>query len=113
VTPRLATVVLASALIRRVNNEGGHATVLAKGDAKSGSILLLCADRGRVSALRERLLTADGSYAWQDVTPVESRESGDVSAYLERRRARDPDIWIIELDVPNAERFAAETSGDD
>ena len=67
---------------------------------------------GRSPALRERLLTLDGSYAWQDVTPVESRESGDVTAYLDRRRARDPDLWIIELDVPNAERFAAETSGD-
>jgi hypothetical protein len=35
-----------------------------------------------------------------------------VAAWLERRRARDPDLWIVELDIPNAQRFAAETSGD-
>ncbi|PHK02659.1 hypothetical protein VF08_18145 [Nostoc linckia z8] len=27
-----------------------------------------------------------------------------------RRRAQDPDLWLIELDIADAERFAAETS---
>jgi hypothetical protein len=113
VTPRLAAGVIASALIRRVNSEGGHATVLAKGDPTSGSILLLCANRGKVSSLRERLMMADGRYQWQEAGPPEARESGDFTPYLSRRRERDPDLWVIELDIPNAERFAAETSGDD
>jgi hypothetical protein len=113
VTPRLASGVLASALIRRVNAEGGHAMVLAKGDVTSGSILLVCAERGRVSGLRERLLGVDGAYVWQDVSPPATAETPDFSDYLKRRRARDPDLWVIELDIPNAERFAAETSGDD
>ncbi len=108
-TSRLASGVLASALIRRVNNEGGHATVVAKGDPDSGSILLLCADRGRVTSLRERLLASDGSYDWQDIGPQEARESGNYLDYLGRRRRSDPDLWIIELDIPNAERFAADT----
>jgi len=112
VTARLASGVIVSALIRRVNNEGGHAVVIAKGDPTSGSILLLCADRGRVSALRERLMTGDGRYEWQSVGPSEARESGDYGDYIERRRARDRDLWVLELDVPNAERFAAEVSDD-
>lgn len=112
-TPRLASGVLASALVRRVSNEGGHAAVLAKGDTTSGSILLVCIERGRFSALRERLLGTDGRYSWQDVTPQNAEETADFPQYLARRRARDPDLWIIELDIPNAERFAAETSGDD
>ena len=29
--------------------------------------------------------------------------------YIERRKSRDPDIWVIELDIPNAERFIVET----
>ncbi len=112
-TPRVASGVLASALVRRVNGEGGHAVVLAKGDATSGSILLVCAERGRFLSLRERLLGIDGRYGWQDVTPQKLEETADFKEYLARRRARDPDLWVIELDIPNAERFAAETSGDD
>ncbi|MBN9940404.1 DUF1491 family protein, partial [Listeria monocytogenes] len=29
--------------------------------------------------------------------------------YWRRRRDRDPDLWVVELDIPSAERFAAET----
>ncbi|MFZ4747332.1 MAG: DUF1491 family protein, partial [Sphingomonas sp.] len=35
-----------------------------------------------------------------------------VAAWLERRREHDPDLWIVELDIPNAQRFVAEMSGD-
>jgi len=30
-------------------------------------------------------------------------------SYWQRRRARDPDLWVIELDIASPERFAAET----
>jgi hypothetical protein len=113
VTLRLASGVLVSALIRRVQGEGGNAAVLARGDVTSGSILLVCSDRGRVTSLRERLLTADGHYGWQDVTPRDSTAPMDLTGYFQRRCQRDPDLWILELDIPNAERFAAETIADD
>ena len=32
-----------------------------------------------------------------------------VSDYWQRRRSRDPDLWVVELDIASAERFAAET----
>ncbi|HTH28885.1 MAG TPA: DUF1491 family protein, partial [Sphingobium sp.] len=31
---------------------------------------------------------------------------------LDRRRAADADLWIVELDIAEAERFAAETMCD-
>lgn len=100
---------LVSALIRRVAVEGGHAAVLTRGDPESGGILLACADRGRVSHLIERVLDLDGRYRWARCGPQESADPEAVSQYLERRRTRDPDIWIVELDIADAERFAAET----
>jgi hypothetical protein len=33
----------------------------------------------------------------------------EIYDYWRRRRARDPDLWVIELDIAQAERFAAET----
>lgn len=100
---------LVSALVRRVQTEGGHAAILAKGDAGGGAIILACAERGRASGLLERVLDVQGRYVWAPCGPADLTDSGEISQYLERRRARDPDIWVVELDIADAERFAAET----
>lgn len=104
-TARLTSAVLISALIRRVGAEGGNAAVLAKGDLTAGAILLICMEKGIVQTVRERVLDPKGIYVWTAVGPA---EQGSISAYLERRRARDPDLWLVELDIANAERFAAD-----
>jgi hypothetical protein len=102
--PRLATSVLAGALIRKAQGEGGFAAVLAKGDPTSGAILLILTEKGGNPRVLERLLQPDGSYSW--AKPVEKAE--EVPAFVARRRRFDPDLWLIELDVPSAERFTAE-----
>jgi hypothetical protein len=96
---------LVSALVRLVGAEGGNATVLAKGDATAGAILLICMERGIVQSVREHILDAKGAYAWAPVGPP---EPDALQAYFQRRRARDPDLWLVELDIADAERFAAQ-----
>jgi len=103
-TARLTSAMFVSALMRRVSVAGGNAMVLAKGDPEAGAILLVCAERGVVISVRERLLGVDG-YSWEVVGPADDEPR---SAYLERRRSRDTDLWLVELDIANAERFAAE-----
>jgi hypothetical protein len=109
-TARLSSAMLVSALIRRVEIAGGSAMVLAKGDPGGGAVILACAERGLVSQLLERVLGIDGVYAWSRCGP-DAQEG--FAQYLERRRASDPDIWIIELDIAGAERFAAEMIASD
>jgi hypothetical protein len=53
------------------------------------------------------LLRPDGAYAWQDLGGGAADEDA-FRIQIERRRRNDPDLWLIELDVPSAERFAAE-----
>ncbi len=101
---RLPTGLLVGALLRRVNDSGGFAAVLAKGDAQAGSVLLLLADRDGRARLVERGIGPDGRVALIESTPAD-----DVAGYWRRRRDRDPDLWVIELNTPDAERFAAET----
>ena len=98
------------ALSRRVRAEGGFATMLARGDDQAGAILLVCLERGRFVKLLERTLDSAGAYRWTACGPqdVESYESRD--AYIARRRSIDPDLWLMELDIADAERFAAEMS---
>lgn len=104
---RLASSVLAGALLRQAAAEGGAGAVLAKGDPAAGAIAVLLCEKGRRACFLERFLRSDGSYAWaaarQDVADEAAFE-----AFLARRRRSDPDLWILELDIASAERFAAE-----
>lgn len=105
---RLATSVLVGALLRRASVEGGFCAVLAKGDAEAGSILVILAERGERRRFLERILQPDGRYAWQDALTQVHGNDEEAEKFLARRRKFDPDLWIVELDVPSEERFAAE-----
>lgn len=106
---RLTSRMTVDALLRRVQAAGGFATVLARGDDMAGAILLLCTDRGRVQSLLERTVDLDGRYRWTPCGPQHVESESERDSYIQRRRARDPDLWLIELDIADAERFAAET----
>lgn len=101
--PRVAASVLAGALIRKAECEGGFGAVLAKGDATAGSILVILLEKGENPRLFERLLQPDGHYSWE-----RSGIDSEVPGFVAKRRRFDPDLWVLELDIPSAERFAAE-----
>jgi hypothetical protein len=105
---RLSSSVLVGALLRRAEAHGGFAVVLAKGDASAGSILVILAERGARMHLLERLLQPDGRYQWQDTSALTVGSEEEIERTIERRRKYDPDLWVVELDIPSAERFAAE-----
>jgi len=108
---RVTSAVLASALVRRVNQEGGSAAVLAKGDATSGGILLVMYDRGANPRFFERGVGPAGEPALLASGPAALADEQAVTDYWQRRRRNDSDLWVIELDIAQAERFAAETMG--
>jgi hypothetical protein len=109
VTPRLASGVLVNALIRRVNAAGGSAMVLARGEAEAGAILVLTLERGGDPRFFERGIGPDGAPMLVRSGPERFADPGEVTDYWQRRRARDRDLWVVELDIAAAERFAAET----
>ena len=105
---RLQSSILVGALMHRAQSEGGFAAVLGRGDSSAGAILVILAERGRKVRILERLLQADGRYSWQGVGDQALANPEETEKFLERRQKFDPDIWLVELDVPSAERFAAE-----
>ena len=106
--PRLQSSLLVTVLIRRAESQGGFAAVLAKGDPTSGALLVILAERGRKVQFLERVLQPQGSYSWEGIGEQALTNTEEIEKFLQRRRKYDPDIWLIELDVPSAERFAAE-----
>ena len=104
---RLPTHLAVGALLRRVNDSGGLAVIRARGEAQGGAVLILIAEGRGVRAL-ERMRGLDD----RDMLVPAGPAAGDPAAiedYWQNRRRRDPDLWVVELDVPHAERFVAET----
>lgn len=108
---RLTSALSVQALVRRVHQAGGSAMVLARGEATGGGVLALLLDRGANPRFVERGLGGDGGDGLIRTVPKDP-DPAAVEAYWRRRRASDPDLWVVELDVADAERFAAETIGD-
>jgi hypothetical protein len=94
-----------------VTAAGGFATIVRKGNADRGSLLLLIASRGRHVAALERVLSLDGTYAWRQAGPDDSAGSTEIADFLAKRARFDEDSWAIELDIAEPERFIAETTG--
>jgi hypothetical protein len=107
VTARLASSVLVTALLRRAEAQSGFGMVLARGDSSAGAILVVLLEKGQNPRMLERVLGAEGRYRWAFAANRPADE-GDTKGTIERRRRFDPDLWVVELDVPSGERFAAE-----
>jgi hypothetical protein len=96
-----------SGLIRLVQSNDGIATVLSKGERDGGTILLVTMERGENARLFERMPQLDGSRRFIPTKSQDPEKPREFSEYLDRRTHQDPDIWVLEVDVPNAERFIA------
>ncbi|HET9335301.1 MAG TPA: DUF1491 family protein [Sphingomicrobium sp.] len=107
---RLPAHVEAAALLRRVEADGGFGTVVKRGDPDRGSLVLLISRRGGHQACLERALASDGRYRWQRVGPANGADAGTLADWSQKRIRFDEDLWLIELDIADPERFIAETT---
>lgn len=103
--PRLPAHLEVAGLIRAVEAAGGFATVVARGERDAGTIMVICAEKGRDAAAFERMPQADGTRAWALSRKQDADNPRDFWDYCERRKRQDGDLWIVELDIPGAERF--------
>ena len=101
-----------TSILRRVAAGGDFATVMRKGDEERGSLLIFVSSRGLHVAILERVLGPDGSYRWQAQRAFDSLGSGEIADFLARRAQFDDDLWAIELDIADPERFIAETTSE-
>lgn len=96
-----------SGLIRMAEANGGFAAVLAKGERDAGTILILTMEKGQDRVLHERMPQLDGSRKFVVVKTQDTENEQEFDDYLARRKRQDSDIWIVEVDIANPERFIA------
>ena len=106
---RLPAHLEAASLIRRAEAEGGFGTVVKRGDPDRGSLVLLLSCRGEHRTCLERALAGDGTYCWQRVGPAPGAEAAVLNGWAQNRVRFDEDLWLIELDIADPERFIVET----
>jgi hypothetical protein len=105
VEARLPAHIEISGLIREVDAAGGFATVIEKGERDAGTILVICCENGTNNRLYERMPQLDGSRKWTLTKVQDTENPQEFSEYCDRRKSQDSDLWIVELDIENCERF--------
>lgn len=104
---RLPAHVEVGAMLRKVQGEGGFATVIQRGERDAGVILLLTLERGENARLWERMPQLDGTRVFTCTKVQDNDNKQEFEEYLTRRQRQDPDSWLVELDIADAERFIA------
>jgi hypothetical protein len=95
-SPRLASGIWVSAYLARLQLAGIPVYIAAKGDATAGAVIVKAATLdGKARAFQRSFDLMTGARAW--IVLAEGAEA-DVDAALSRQRARDPDLWIIEVE---------------
>ena len=102
---RIPTHLEVNGLIRAVEAAGGFATVIARGERDAGTILVVCCGKNRLCAAYERMPQPVGGRSWTLNRKQEAEKPQEFWDYLDRRSRQDDDLWIVELDVPEGERF--------
>jgi hypothetical protein len=108
-TERLPARLEATALMRQVESAGGFAAILKRGDPDSGALVLLVVQRSQPHAVIERRMGNDFAYHWTITARADAAHPEKFRESMEKTARFDPDCWLIELDVADAERFIAET----
>ena len=105
---RLPAHLEASAILRLAESQGGYASVLAKGEQDAGTILIVTLCRGAAAVLYERMPQRDGSRSFVAAKRENPENKQEFFEYLARRRQQDRDMWLIEVDIVDPERFIAQ-----
>jgi hypothetical protein len=92
-------------LIRAVEVAGGFGTVLAKGERDAGTLLVVCCHNGTNARAYERMPQRDGTRKWVLSKAQKPDHSLEFTEYCERRKRQDSDLWLVELDIADGERF--------
>ena len=97
-----------SALIRRAEIGGAFATVVRKGDARAGTVIVKAYDTSnRQARLYTEAFGPDGERLW--IQPVKSEMESELDAYIQRQIGYDPDIWVVEIEDREGRHFITET----
>jgi hypothetical protein len=101
----LPTHLWVSALLRRASVAGAYATIVHRGDADRGDVLVKVMRARGVADLYAPAFNPDGPSAFECLV-VEDEPGTD--AMIARRRSSDRDLWVVEVEDAAGRHFLTE-----
>lgn len=95
---RLPSDVWIMAQVRRCNGDGVPATVVRKGEAKGGTLLLKLNLFEQGCRVLSQARDLDGELGWLAAFKGELVPEAEADEYIARAMARDPDVWVVEIE---------------
>lgn len=107
--PQLKTDFWVQALIRRAQAAGAFATVARKGDPDAGAVLVKVATLDGKARLYGPAQDAAGERVWMDLSAGALGDAEHaVDAHWTGRGAKDPDLWVVEIEDRAGRTFLTE-----
>ncbi|MCZ6605641.1 MAG: DUF1491 family protein [Alphaproteobacteria bacterium] len=95
---RLRTDLWLSSHLRRCSDQGVPATVVHRGEAQSGTVVLKLNLAGQGCRVLTQSRGLDGEMGWLPALEGKLVDEAEADAYVERTIGRDPDIWVVEIE---------------
>lgn len=106
--PRLKAEIWVKALLRRCEVAGVSAFVVRRGDTGSGTVLLKVNTLDGEAEIYSPARDGEGELIWL----AKGRQAeAEADAYIEKQRAFDPDIWVVEIEDREGRHFLLEKLG--
>lgn len=103
---RLPTRLWIDALVRRAQVGGASAFIVQPGDDDRGDVLIKVARLDGTAAVFSPRLTIEGERIFADLAAQGiGPEEREVDDYIRRARARDRDLWVVEIEDRSGRHF--------
>lgn len=106
--PRLKTTIWVQALIRRAEVNGASGFVARKGEPDSGAVVVKVSPLNGTAVVWSSSYGAAGERRWIRATGPGFVADAEAEAYIARSRARDSDLWVIEIEDKAGRDFLTE-----
>ncbi|GAB2176631.1 DUF1491 family protein [Dongia sp. agr-C8] len=95
---RIATELWVMAHIRQCSAQGIMATVVKRGDDWGGAVIVKLNLLGPGFKVLTQSRDIDGNIAWLQAKDGAVLNETDADDYIARQTARDPDLWVVEIE---------------
>ncbi len=96
------------ALRWRAESAGASVYITRRGDPDAGVVLVKIAMPQRLAQIFVPARDMDGNRVWTRPLGSQASQEEDVTAYIDRRVDRDPDLWVVEVDDVKGRHFLNE-----
>lgn len=95
---RLPTELWVTAHLRQCAAKAVPAYVVHKGALAAGTVMVKIVVRGKGCRLLNQSRDMEGNLGWMDLFEGEIVDETRADQYIQRAIARDPDVWVIEVE---------------